>query len=124
MKVWRCVSFLAVLTGLLGVQDCLPASEATIVISSDEVVGGRKSVTVYADNAASASAKAQSSNPGWSVVSVKKVSKDPKSKMYRVVLKRELIRLPLTLMQTGNYTEQQVSHMVQGIRDFISRFPA
>jgi hypothetical protein len=55
----------------------------------DDVAGGRKSVTIFARNAASASAKAANKNPGWSVVSVKKVSpKDPLSMAYRVVMKK------------------------------------
>lgn len=47
---------------------------------------GRKTVTVYADNEASASAQATKQNPGWTVESVKKVSKDPKSRAYQVTL--------------------------------------
>jgi hypothetical protein len=53
---------------------------------NDTVVGGRKTVTVYADNEASASAQAANDNPGWTVVKVKKVNKDPKSRAYQVTL--------------------------------------
>lgn len=55
---------------------------------SQNSLASRKSVTVFARNAATASSKAQSSNPGWTVVSVTKVNKDPKSMAYRVVLKK------------------------------------
>ena len=53
---------------------------------NDNFVGGRKTVTVYADNEASASAQAANENPGWTVVKVKKVNKDPKSRAYQVTL--------------------------------------
>jgi len=54
----------------------------------DDVAAGRKSITVFARNAATASSKASAQNPGWTVVSVKKVNNDPKSMAYRVVLKK------------------------------------
>ena len=64
-----------------------PSQPVTALV--DDVAGGRKSVTIFARNAASASAKAANQNPGWSVVSVKKVSpKDPLSMAYRVVMKK------------------------------------
>lgn len=55
--------------------------------AADETVSrGRKTVTVYADNEASASAQAAKQNPGWTVEKVSKVSKDPKSRAYQVTL--------------------------------------
>ena len=54
-----------------------------------QIAFSTKQITVFANNAASAVAKAQSDNPGWSVLSVKKVSKDPKSRAYRVSMKKK-----------------------------------
>lgn len=56
---------------------------------SVQIALSTKQITVFANNAASAVAKAQSDNPGWSVLSVKKVSKDPKSRAYRVSMKKK-----------------------------------
>ena len=57
-----------------------------LVAADEEVAAGRKTVTVFADNDASASALAAKRNPGWNVVNVKKVNKDPKSRAYQVTL--------------------------------------
>ena len=84
----KCVGIAAICLTLLGLPDVL-ATTHPVSVSVDDVAGGRKSITVFARNAASASAKAASDNPGWSVVSVKKVSpKDPLSMAYRVVMKK------------------------------------
>ena len=61
-----------------------PASTASRV----NVFFGMKNITVFAKNSTTALAKAQAKNPGWTVVSVTKVNKDPKSMAYRVVLKK------------------------------------
>jgi len=67
-------------------------TESENVVVAQEAIGdvavGRKSVTVFARNAGTASAKALAQNPGWTVVSVKKINNDPKSMAYRVVLKK------------------------------------
>ena len=84
----KCVGIAAICLTLLGVQDVL-ATTHPVAVSIDDVAGGRKSITVFARNAASASAKAASDNPGWSVVSVKKVAPDNDLSMaYRVVMKK------------------------------------
>lgn len=88
MTFWRSIACLITLTGLLGVQNVLVASHPATAVRADDVPATRKSITVFARNAASASAKAQAQNPGWTIVSVKKVAKDPKSMAYRVVLKK------------------------------------
>ena len=54
-----------------------------------EVALSTKQITVFANNAASATAKAAADNPGWTVLSVKKVNKDPKRRAYRVSMKKK-----------------------------------
>ena len=54
-----------------------------------EVALSTKQITVFANNAASATANAAADNPGWTVLSVKKVNKDPKSRAYRVSMKKK-----------------------------------
>jgi len=88
MTCYRSAVCLIAFAGLFGMQSLLVASEPAIAVRADEVSASRKSVTVFARNAASASADAQSKNPGWTVVSVKKINKDPKSMAYKVVLKK------------------------------------
>lgn len=84
-RKWICIAVIC--STAWGVPEVL-ATTQPIAVSVDDVAGGRKSVTVFARNAASASAKATNQNPGWSVVSVKKVNDDPKSMAYRVVMKK------------------------------------
>lgn len=61
----------------------------SVTASAVEPFGGRKTVTVYADSEAEASSRAQSENPGWTVIGIKKVNpKDPISRMYTVTLQK------------------------------------
>jgi len=88
MSLWRSVFALFAFTGLVGTQCVLIASQPTVTVRVGDVAAGRKNVTVFARNAAMASAKATAQNPGLTVVSVKKINNDPKSMAYRVVLKK------------------------------------
>ena len=68
-----------------------PAQTAAAQASSASCspIGGRKTVTVYADSESEASSQAASQNPGWTVIGVKKVNpKDPISRMYTVTLEK------------------------------------
>ena len=56
--------------------------------SIHQVALSTKQITVFANNAASALAKAQADNPGWIALSVKKVNDNPKSRAYRVSMKK------------------------------------
>ena len=73
---------------LLIAGDSTAAERAPTFESENQAitVAGRKTVTVYADNAASASAQAAKQNLGWTVEKVKKVNNDPKSWAYQVTL--------------------------------------
>ncbi|MBT6154947.1 MAG: hypothetical protein HOH82_09715 [Planctomycetaceae bacterium] len=69
---------------LTGIENVVVASQPAV----GDVAAGRKNVTVFARNAATAAAKAMAQNPGWKVVSVKKINSDPTSMAFRVVLKK------------------------------------
>ena len=86
MKWFLC---LALVVSSVSVTVGVEVSADEPLASRSEIALSMKNITVFARNAASALAEAQAKNPGWSVISVKKVSKDPKSMAYRVVLKKK-----------------------------------
>lgn len=88
MKVSSIVLSTAALLGLCGMPETVSASPPVALTRLDHLAAGRKSITVFAANAATASAKARAQNPRWTVVSVRKSNNDPKSMAYRVVLKK------------------------------------
>lgn len=89
MRSCRIVFFLAILSGAVLIQLPTVSARPPVTTADLEVAFGRKNITVFARNAATALAKAQADNPDWVVISVTKVNKDPKSMAYRVVLKKK-----------------------------------
>jgi pyruvate/2-oxoacid:ferredoxin oxidoreductase alpha subunit len=77
---------MAVVVTLASFNSAFAVQIPMLVAADGEVAAGRKTVTVFANNEASASALAAKRNPGWNVVKVKKVNKDPKSRAYQVTL--------------------------------------
>lgn len=55
------------------------------VVTAQQLLGGRKSVAVYADNESAAMVEAERLHEEWGAVSAKKVGGE-KSRMYRVVM--------------------------------------
>ncbi len=82
------VGFMAVFITLASFNSAFAFQMPELVAANGDVATGRKTVTVYADNEASASAQAAKENPGWTVEKIKKVSSDPKSRAYQVTLSK------------------------------------
>ena len=82
------VGLMAVLVTLASFNSSFAVQMPGVVAADGEVALGRKTVTVYADNEASASAQAAKQNTGWTVEQVKKERKDPKSRAYQVTLSK------------------------------------
>lgn len=76
---------LIVASALAVAVPALPIAGQTI----QQVALSTKQITVFANNAVSALAKAQADNPGWIALSVKKVNDNPKSRAYRVSMKKK-----------------------------------
>ena len=56
---------------------------------SPDIAAGRKTVTVFANNATEAVARAEKANRGWKALSAKKVNKNPKSRAWRVTMTKK-----------------------------------
>ena len=85
----RFLAFLLLVVSSFMTTAALELSASETVVTGPETALSMKNITVFANNAASALAKAQAKNPDWTVISVKKVNADPKSMAYRVVLKKK-----------------------------------
>lgn len=82
------VGLIVVLNTFLSFNSAFAVKIPEVVAAGGEVAASRKTVTIYADNEASATAQAAKRNPGWTVEKVKKVSSDPKSRAYQVTLSK------------------------------------
>jgi len=84
MIFWRSVVVAIAFSALFGMQITL-----SVAVGAEEAANQDRIIKMVANSTADASAKAQAQYPGWTVVTVRKLSKNRKSRAYEIVLTKQ-----------------------------------